>query len=415
MRSPIAPVVAGALVAALCGLTQVPAQAAATTCAGVKATIVGTAKDDKIKGTDGKDVIAGLGGNDTIDGMGGEDIICGGEGADVLLGGPGDDKIYGETDAYWADEFGQYHRKGDLLTGNGGNDTLDLGVDARPISAEGTIVPDGVNYENATSPLVMSFLTSPTTVTQTDTDTIIHSANGIRVIAGAYDDQIQGSNGDDIIDGRSGNDQIWGHGGDDTLLGDKDGDVAGTDVIAGGAGDDRISTRVGPDTIAGESGADTITSISTHHLTITGGTGADYVSLLVPGEGGYSLKGGAGRNELRLGAFPNLALHPTLRIDQRKGKSSVAGIQPVKYTGLIRQFRKVTLPGNTNTIYRGSNKGEVIDANRDWGVKILARGGADVITGSNKRDIIDGGKGFDIVYAKGGKDKCMNAERRHSC
>ncbi len=415
MRSSIAPVAVGVLVAALCGAAQVPAQAAAQTCAGEKATIVGTAKNDRINGTPGKDVIVGLGGDDRIDGNGGNDIICGGDGADVLLGGPGDDRLYGETDSYYADEFGQYHRKGDLLTGNGGNDTLDLGVDTRPISAEGSVVPDGVDYSNASVGLVMNFQTSPTLVTQSDTDTIVHSAAGVRVIGSAHDDQIQGSNGNDVIDGRSGNDQIWGHAGDDSLFGDTSADTAGNDVIAGGAGDDRISTRVGADTLAGESGADTITSTSTNKLVITAGTGADYVSLLVPGEADFSFKGGAGRNELRLSAFPNLALKPTLRIDQRKGKTSVAGIQPVKFLGKIRQFRKVVLPANTYTVYRGSNKGEVVDAHRDWAVKLIGRGGADVLTGSNKRDIIDGGRGFDIVYAKGGNDKCKRAERRHSC
>lgn len=64
-------------------------------CGGLKATIVGDAKANRIKGTRKRDVIAGLGGNDTIRGLGGNDLICGGNGNDKLIGGPGRDKLIG--------------------------------------------------------------------------------------------------------------------------------------------------------------------------------------------------------------------------------------------------------------------------------------------------------------------------------
>jgi hypothetical protein len=75
------------------------------TCAGLEATIVGTAGNDVLNGTSGRDIIAGLAGNDVIRGRGGNDVICGGRGRDTIAagagndtarGGPGRDTIYGE-------------------------------------------------------------------------------------------------------------------------------------------------------------------------------------------------------------------------------------------------------------------------------------------------------------------------------
>jgi hypothetical protein len=74
-----------------CFLPSQPASAAAATCLGHKATIVGTAGNDKIIGTSGPDVIVGRGGDDLILGLGGKDIICGNGGHDVInaMGGGG--------------------------------------------------------------------------------------------------------------------------------------------------------------------------------------------------------------------------------------------------------------------------------------------------------------------------------------
>ncbi len=65
-------------------------------CAGVTATITGTAKRDVIKGTAKRDVIAALGGNDKITGLAGNDLICGGAGNDQIFGGGGKDRLVGQ-------------------------------------------------------------------------------------------------------------------------------------------------------------------------------------------------------------------------------------------------------------------------------------------------------------------------------
>jgi Ca2+-binding RTX toxin-like protein len=84
------------------------------TCAGKKATIVGTAGRDRLKGTPKRDVIAGLRGKDVISGLGGNDVLCGGPGNDKLNGGPGNDKLLGQGGA-------------DTLLGGPGRDKLNGG------------------------------------------------------------------------------------------------------------------------------------------------------------------------------------------------------------------------------------------------------------------------------------------------
>ncbi len=61
--------------AGLAFATVSPASAAAYTCHGYTATIVGTNGSNEINGTSGRDVIVGLGGNDEIDGGSGNDWI----------------------------------------------------------------------------------------------------------------------------------------------------------------------------------------------------------------------------------------------------------------------------------------------------------------------------------------------------
>jgi predicted alpha/beta hydrolase family esterase len=92
-----------------------PAEAAAQTCQGLTATIVGTDGNDQLRGTPGDDVIVGLAGNDVIRGEGGNDVICGGPGNDTLFGDAGDDTMLGGDD-------------NDVLHGADGNDTLDGGT-----------------------------------------------------------------------------------------------------------------------------------------------------------------------------------------------------------------------------------------------------------------------------------------------
>ena len=161
--------------------TATPPPPAVPTCAGLKATVVGTAGGDELTGTSGNDVIVGLGGNDHISGGGGADVICGGDGNDKLDGAAGKDLLDGGTGK-------------DKLVGGGGNDTL-LGGD--------------------------------------DDDRLLGNGGDDRLDGGAGDDQLTGAAGADRLDGRAGDDVLEGGGGDDTLSGH-----AGDDHLDGGSGRD---------------------------------------------------------------------------------------------------------------------------------------------------------------------------------
>ena len=94
--------------------------AAAVTCSGRQATLVGTTGADTLSGTDKTDVIAGLGGDDTIRGLDGRDVICAGRGIDLVVAGGDGDLIKGGGDA---DRI-RGAAGDDVLAGNGGDDLL---------------------------------------------------------------------------------------------------------------------------------------------------------------------------------------------------------------------------------------------------------------------------------------------------
>ena len=83
------------------------ADAAAPSCAGVRATIVleESQNGTEVFGTEGRDVIVGTAGPDIVDGLGGDDLMC--------LGG-GDDKV----------RFSQLEDGDDKIYAGSGNDTL---------------------------------------------------------------------------------------------------------------------------------------------------------------------------------------------------------------------------------------------------------------------------------------------------
>lgn len=107
-----------------------PAQPfARATCAGQRATIVGTPGDDVLIGTTGADVIAGLGGDDTILAGAGDDLVCGGGGSDILSGGPGNDRLGGGRGSDWlsgdeGDDFLRGGHEADHLDGGAGADRI---------------------------------------------------------------------------------------------------------------------------------------------------------------------------------------------------------------------------------------------------------------------------------------------------
>jgi Ca2+-binding RTX toxin-like protein len=87
------------------------------TCAGLRATMVGSDGPDNIIGTPGSDVIVALAGTDVIHGLGGNDTVCSGSGNDRIWGGSGNDGIWGGSGS-------------DRIKGRSGNDQLRGGTGA---------------------------------------------------------------------------------------------------------------------------------------------------------------------------------------------------------------------------------------------------------------------------------------------
>ncbi len=392
-----------------------PVQAAAPTCAGERATVVGNGKANNLTGTPKRDVIWAGDGNDKISGLGGNDLICGGGGADRISGGPDDDRIYGELDLYQADAFGRFQRKGDTIVPGPGNDVVDPGYDARAVSPGIDVRPDTISYFGAPAPAVVDLRAVPAVVGADGVDTItIAAGSPIGFVGTQLNDVIRGTYKSDRLYGMGGDDQLFGQDGDDVITPDGN-ESAGADLVDGGSGDDKVVSVAGYDTLVGGPGVDAITSTSLNRLAIKGGSGGDTVTVPVPGETGFAVVGNGGQDKLRMVAYANPAIVPTVRIDQRKGLTKVTRLQPVAVTGKFQSFTEVVLPANAKTIYKGTKKGEVIDADPDFRAIIKARGGADVLTGSNEKDVLIGGKGFDIGFGKSGRDRCKLIERRKSC
>lgn len=104
-------------------------------CAGVTATLVGTAAADTIRGTAGRDVIAALGGDDVVKGLGGNDLVCLGAGDDRADGGAGADRILGEAGA---DRIAG-GPGADQLAGGVGRDVLTGGLGADRLAGGGGV------------------------------------------------------------------------------------------------------------------------------------------------------------------------------------------------------------------------------------------------------------------------------------
>lgn len=176
-----------ALVVVLVTAAMAPtAGAAAATCKGLDATIVGTPDDDVLEGTPGRDVIAAKGGNDVVNGKGGNDVICGGRGTDKLIGGkgndslrggPGDDKLRGKA----GDDKLRGQGHDDALFGGSGTDHCNPGKGFATMEAcESYAPPTGsvgiVDFDFSKPEIEVSV---GTTVVWTNRDQAIHTVTSL--------------------------------------------------------------------------------------------------------------------------------------------------------------------------------------------------------------------------------------------
>ncbi|MGF9758361.1 calcium-binding protein [Microvirga sp. 0TCS3.31] len=304
----------------------------------------GRAGDDYIFGADGNDSLTGGAGNDDIYGSLGSDKAFGGLGRDYVDGGLGNDKLYGDAgrDTLIGDEGNDslYGGEGrDFLYGDEGNDRLDGGDDDDYLAGH-----DG-------------------------SDSLYGDEGQDDLSGGKGDDRLYGGDDDDYLDGYEGNDRLDGGKGDDSLYGG-----AGNDYLSGGAGDDFID---GTDPIPS---TDPTIPVASSRDRLLGGDGND--TAKVDGED-YAL-GGKGVDTLIL---------------QANGSSS-------DYTVYSLNFAKVTGKSAASIGYLGIKAGqfEKVDVDvyeMDVGSVVTGTKGNDVIYGSGKSGVINGGSGDDYLSADG--------------
>jgi Ca2+-binding RTX toxin-like protein len=431
------------------------AGAARPQCHGLDATIVGTARADRIVGTPAADVIVGRGAGDVIRGLSGDDALCGGRGGDYLVGGAGDDVVDGGRNGRTSD--GKRYQIPDRVDGGPGDDVLrggggtELRIDivdfarsqraVRVDLAAGTARGQGHDTLTAINEVVGSryadeLLGSPLS------DGIVGGEGADRIDGRRGDDRLfgedparaPGDNTDDVISGGPGRDLIYGFAGDDTLSAGAPGQFGtignavhggagddiltggsgndsmdggrGTDQLAGGAGDDGLSGNGGDDVIDGGTGNDDLGVQGADQA--TGGDGHDTI-LLAPLADGAEIDGGAGVNEVR---FEKSNFTGDIDIDLQTGvvligsrASHAAGITDA--TVLSAGAVSVSATDDANAIR----------AYTTAGATVAALGGDDHITTGQGDDDIDGGDGSDSATAGRQKtqDVCRNVETATGC
>jgi beta-glucanase (GH16 family) len=125
-------VLAAVFAIAALGVTGTAPGAAAPTCFGHKATIVGTRTGDDLVGTAARDIIVAGRGHDRVNARQGDDLVCGGPGVDELFLGWGADKANSgggndHINGHAGQDLLDGGRETDLLDGGAGRDTCRRG------------------------------------------------------------------------------------------------------------------------------------------------------------------------------------------------------------------------------------------------------------------------------------------------
>jgi Ca2+-binding RTX toxin-like protein len=210
---------------------------------------------------------------------------------------------------------------------------------------------------------------------------------------------------------------IVGTPGDDVLTGSTE-----VDVIAAGKGDDRVEALAGNDFVCGGEGTDTL----------IGGEGADKLfdglgggvfrggpdndnmrGAVMVGEENQAVKGGPGRDFYALKfVLKDGAILSDLsgQVDLLHGRATInAAGQETRLP--VTSIELISVSRGRWTLYGSSRDEELLGGSHAASVTIFAGGGRDFLAGSAHHDVLNGGPGFDAVYATPGKDRCVSLER----
>ncbi|MBW8880303.1 MAG: calcium-binding protein [Asticcacaulis sp.] len=367
---------------------------------------IGTAGNDTFAGTAEADTIFGFGGNDTLSGAAGNDTLTGDDGDDVLNGGDGDDWINGGDGT-------------DLMTGGKGNDFFTIDSVGDQIVEN---LNEGVDW-------VYSYI-SYTLGNNVDWMTLLGEAD-LTGTGNALSNTIQGNSGNNVLDGGGFADTLVGRAGNDTYYVDHDFDRVieyageGTDliyssvscslnligigyiedltltgsanidargnnlanVLTGNSGNNLLYGSLGADTMSGGNGNDTYSVDNAGDWVNEGvGGGTDSVSASVS----YTLT--ANVENLTLGGSDTLiggagddsyyADHAGVSVVERAGEGNDTVYAWVTYR----------LPDNIENL------------NLTGVVNGVGNAAANIITGSQDTNYIDGMAGNDTLTGEGGRD-----------
>lgn len=391
-------------------LTTTTAAAAAPTCYGQPATIVGTDGPDRLVGTPRADVIVGLAGNDRIEGMDGNDRLCGNDGGDVVYGGAGDDRMGGGRAAMSSNDPPQVMTP-NRLRGGPGDDIMDPGLDVRANEESGgheTVAI--VDYSSSSHAVKFDLATGVVD-------------NGDRIVARPYlrllgtdsDDTLLGSSHPEGLEGGRGNDLLAGRAGNDDLQAEESQQTAtDNDRLYGGGGNDLLVSQRPKDVVVGGDGDDTLGTSAPGR--VDGGPGGDVMSMELPNSAAVGdVLCGAGGDDIELFAFaPDVSPRWLLGVDAPAERLTYGP----RVSGRISDCEHYSLVGvDARYRFEGTGVAETIYANdryEGWpGGPLVAslRGGDDVVFGSRAgNDRIDLGAGNDRVNSRR-SSVCFNWER----
>jgi Ca2+-binding RTX toxin-like protein len=350
------------------------------------ATINGTTGNDTLNGTSGDDTISGLDGDDTINGLGGNDTIDGGSGTDTIDGGDGNDIINGGDGR-------------DYIHGGAGDDVIHAGDTSNLLFPE--YVWDGDGNDTVYGEGGQDFFygsagndyydggTGGTQSFEGDGISYADALAAIRVDMRLATSQVTSRAGGDAAgigtDTLVNMEGVTGSAFDDVM-------IAGNIGMAlrGGAGNDTLVGGSGWDTLTGDEGNDVIRG-GAGNDTLTAGNGDDF---LEGGDGDDSLDGGAG---IDTASYENATSGVTVSLGALdSGWSSTEGVaQSTGGAGTDTLTSIENLTGsNFNDTLNGTFSGSVLDG----------RAGDDTLQGGTARDVLIGGDGSDVLRGGSGDD-----------
>lgn len=227
-------------------------------------------------------------------------------------------------------------------------------------------------------------------------------------------DTMYGGTGNDFMGGHNGNDLMYGDDGVDSVIGD-----SGHDIVSGGAGNDWVvgdytdGTGNGNDSVYGNAGNDTL----------EGGTGNDYLSgwtesdYLIGGEGNDSVYGGDGNDTIvdqdllfstnddyyDGGDGIDTLVHEnswgsSVEFNLTTGRTYLSGVEREQYVNI----ENLRVGGSAKMV--GSAAANVLTAVGTGANIINGEGANDTVYGAGGNDTIDGGNGDDYLFGQDDAD-----------